>query len=112
MLTCICLYKVVFCVVGLRVQGCLGSDRKGISLSAHGFFLFLFQDRIRDTLIHELCHAASWLLDGIRDSHGQAWRYYARKCNMVHPELPLVTRCHNYKINYKIYYECAQCKTR
>ncbi|EPQ13934.1 Acidic repeat-containing protein [Myotis brandtii] len=69
-------------------------------------------DRIRDTLIHELCHAASWLLDGIRDSHGHAWRYYARKCNKVHPELPLVTRCHNYKINYKIYYECAQCKTR
>lgn len=31
---------------------------------------------------------------------------------MVHPELPLVTCCHNYKINYKIYYECAQCKTR
>ncbi|XP_059534661.1 germ cell nuclear acidic protein [Myotis daubentonii] len=69
-------------------------------------------DRIRDTLIHELCHAASWLLDGIRDSHGHAWRYYARKCNLVHPELPLITRCHNYKINYKIYYECAQCKTR
>ncbi|XP_016062863.1 PREDICTED: acidic repeat-containing protein [Miniopterus natalensis] len=69
-------------------------------------------DRIRDTLIHELCHAASWLLDGIRDSHGDAWRYYARKCNVVHPELPLVTRCHNYKINYKIYYECSRCKTR
>lgn len=24
---------------------------------------------------------------------------------MVHPELPKVTRCHNYKINYKIHYE-------
>lgn len=69
-------------------------------------------DRIRDTLVHELCHAASWLLDGIRDSHGNGWKYYARRCNMVHPELPLVTRCHNYKINYKIYYECARCKTR
>ena len=31
---------------------------------------------------------------------------------MVHPELPRVTRCHNYKINYKIYYECTQCKFR
>ncbi|XP_036127003.1 acidic repeat-containing protein [Molossus molossus] len=69
-------------------------------------------DRIRDTLVHEVCHAASWLLDGIRDSHGDAWKYYARLCNMVHPELPLVTRCHNYKINYKIYYECSRCKTR
>nr|XP_044620199.1 acidic repeat-containing protein isoform X1 [Equus asinus]XP_044620200.1 acidic repeat-containing protein isoform X1 [Equus asinus] len=69
-------------------------------------------DRLRDTLVHEICHAASWLLDGIRDSHGDAWKYYARKSNMVHPELPRVTRCHNYKINYKIYYECTQCKFR
>ncbi|XP_057573617.1 germ cell nuclear acidic protein [Hippopotamus amphibius kiboko] len=69
-------------------------------------------DRLRDTLIHEICHAASWLLDGIRDSHGDAWKYYARKSNMVHPELPKVTRCHNYEINYKIHYECTQCKFR
>ncbi|XP_035581523.1 acidic repeat-containing protein [Zalophus californianus] len=69
-------------------------------------------DRLRDTLIHEICHAASWLLDGIRDSHGDAWKYYARKSNIVHPELPMVTRCHNYKINYRIHYECTQCKTR
>ncbi|XP_077003110.1 germ cell nuclear acidic protein [Tamandua tetradactyla] len=69
-------------------------------------------DRLRDTLIHEICHAASWLLDGIRDSHGEAWKYYAKKSNMVHPELPRVTRCHNYKINYRIHYECTQCKSR
>lgn len=69
-------------------------------------------DRVRDTLIHELCHAATWLLHGIRDAHGKAWKYYARKSNMVHPELPTVTRCHNYKINYKIYYECVRCKYR
>nr|XP_008271001.2 germ cell nuclear acidic protein [Oryctolagus cuniculus] len=69
-------------------------------------------DRLRDTLIHELCHAASWLLDGTRDSHGDSWQYYAKKTNMVHPELPKVTRCHNYQINYKILYECTQCKSR
>ncbi|XP_058146893.1 germ cell nuclear acidic protein [Dasypus novemcinctus] len=69
-------------------------------------------DRLRDTLIHEICHAASWLLDGVRDSHGDAWKYYAQKSNMVHPELPRVTRCHNYKINYRIHYECTQCKSR
>nr|XP_012591642.1 acidic repeat-containing protein isoform X2 [Microcebus murinus] len=69
-------------------------------------------DRLRDTLIHELCHAASWLLDGVRDSHGDTWKYYAKKSNLVHPELPLVTRCHNYTINYKIQYECTRCKSR
>ncbi|XP_023363818.1 acidic repeat-containing protein [Otolemur garnettii] len=69
-------------------------------------------DRLRDTLIHEICHAASWLLDGVRDSHGDAWKYYAQKSNRIHPELPAVTRCHNYTINYKIQYECTRCKTR
>ncbi|XP_005401765.1 PREDICTED: acidic repeat-containing protein [Chinchilla lanigera] len=69
-------------------------------------------DRLRDTLIHEICHAASWLIDGIRDSHGDKWKYYANKTNKIHPELPLVTRCHNYTINYKIYYECKHCKAR
>ncbi|PNJ42676.1 germ cell nuclear acidic protein isoform X1 [Pongo pygmaeus] len=69
-------------------------------------------DRIRDTLIHEMCHAASWLIDGIHDSHGDTWKYYARKSNRIHPELPRVTRCHNYKINYKVHYECTGCKTR
>ncbi|XP_006868618.1 PREDICTED: acidic repeat-containing protein [Chrysochloris asiatica] len=69
-------------------------------------------DRLRDTLVHEICHAASWLLDGIRDSHGDMWQYYAKKSNMVHPELPSITRCHSYKINYKINYECTQCKSR
>ncbi|XP_042830582.1 acidic repeat-containing protein [Panthera tigris] len=69
-------------------------------------------DRLRDTLIHEICHAASWLIDGVRDSHGDSWKFYAKKSNLVHPELPLVTRCHNYKINYKIHYECTQCKAR
>lgn len=109
---CLCLTMMAFCLVRWRVQGWLCSDLKGVGWSAHGFFLFLFQDRIRDTLAHELCHAASWLLNGIHASHGYTWRYYARKCNLAHPELPLVTRFHNYKINYKIYYECTRCKAR
>lgn len=97
-----------------RVEGLrwLGSRLEGSGSGAHDFFPSLFQDRLRDTLIHEICHAASWLLDGIRDSHGDAWKYYAKKSNMVHPELPMVTRCHNYKINYRIHYECTRCKTR
>ncbi|XP_069896426.1 germ cell nuclear acidic protein [Dipodomys merriami] len=68
--------------------------------------------RIRDTLIHEICHVASWLIDGVQDSHGDSWKFYAKKCNEIHPELPMITRCHNYRINYKIYYECIQCSAR
>ncbi|XP_013795766.2 germ cell nuclear acidic protein isoform X1 [Apteryx mantelli] len=68
-------------------------------------------DRLRDTLIHEVCHAATWLINGVRDGHGRFWRLYARKSAVIHPELPVVTRCHSYEIKYKFTYECVSCKT-
>ncbi|XP_065499491.1 germ cell nuclear acidic protein [Caloenas nicobarica] len=67
-------------------------------------------DRLRDTLVHELCHAATWLINGVRNGHGQFWRFYANKSAMIHPELPVVTRCHSYEINYKFTYVCVLCK--
>ncbi|XP_063164777.1 germ cell nuclear acidic protein [Candoia aspera] len=67
-------------------------------------------DRLRDTLIHELCHAATWLIHGVRDGHGRFWNLYAKRAAMIHPELPVVSRCHNYEIKYKFTYECLQCK--
>ncbi|XP_013924570.1 PREDICTED: acidic repeat-containing protein [Thamnophis sirtalis] len=67
-------------------------------------------DRLRDTLIHELCHAATWLIHGVRDGHGRFWNLYAKKSATIHPELPVVSRCHNYEIKYKFTYECLQCK--
>eukprot|EP00062_Callorhinchus_milii_P023310 gi/632982021/ref/XP_007907908.1/ PREDICTED: acidic repeat-containing protein isoform X1 [Callorhinchus milii] len=67
-------------------------------------------ERLRDTLIHELCHAATWLINGVRDGHGRFWQLYAKKSIVVHPELPMVTRCHTYKINYKYTYQCSKCK--
>ncbi|KAK4810339.1 hypothetical protein QYF61_019258 [Mycteria americana] len=66
--------------------------------------------RLRDTLVHEACHAATWLINGVRDGHGQFWRFYANKSAVIHPELPVVTRCHSYEINYKFIYECVLCK--
>ncbi|XP_027692564.1 acidic repeat-containing protein [Vombatus ursinus] len=69
-------------------------------------------DRLRDTLIHELCHGATWLFHGVRDCHGPFWKIYAQKSVLVHPELPAVKRCHSYEIHYKFIYECAQCKAR
>ncbi|XP_074691652.1 germ cell nuclear acidic protein [Strix aluco] len=66
-------------------------------------------DRLRDTLVHEACHAATWLINGVRDGHGRFWRFYANKAAVIHPELPVVTRCHTYEINYKFIYECVRC---
>lgn len=67
-------------------------------------------DRLRDTLIHEMCHAATWLINGVRDGHGNFWKLYARKATLAHPELPMVTRCHSYDIKYKFQYQCTRCK--
>lgn len=67
-------------------------------------------DRLRDTLIHEMCHAATWLINGVRDGHGNFWKLYARKSTVVHPELPMVTRCHSYDIKYKFQYQCTRCQ--
>lgn len=67
-------------------------------------------DRLRDTLVHEMCHAATWLINGVRDGHGPFWKLYARKATLAHPELPMVTRCHSYDINYKYQYQCSRCE--
>lgn len=69
-------------------------------------------DRLRDTLIHEMCHAATWLINGVRDGHGNFWKLYARKSTVVHPELPMVTRCHSYDINFKFQYQCTRCQNK
>uniref|UniRef100_UPI00398ECB8A germ cell nuclear acidic protein isoform X1 n=2 Tax=Pristiophorus japonicus TaxID=55135 RepID=UPI00398ECB8A len=69
-------------------------------------------ERLRDTLIHELCHAATWLINNVRDGHGPFWKLYAQKSMLIHPELPLVTRCHAYEINYKYTYQCSRCKNK
>ena len=61
-------------------------------------------DRLRDTLIHEMCHAASWIISGYRDGHGPLWRTWAEKAMGRFPELPVIDRCHSYQINTKFTY--------
>ncbi|XP_060074998.1 uncharacterized protein LOC132554701 [Ylistrum balloti] len=69
-------------------------------------------ERVRDTLIHEMCHAAVWLVNGMTDGHGPYWRYWAKKSNQTHPEIPVIGRCHSYSINTKFTYQCSQCGYR
>ena len=66
-------------------------------------------DRLRDTLIHEMCHAASWIISGYRDGHGPLWRTWAEKAMRRFPELPVIDRCHSYQIETKFTYTCVQC---
>nr|CAG4650880.1 EOG090X0464 [Simocephalus serrulatus]SVE94165.1 EOG090X0464 [Simocephalus serrulatus] len=66
--------------------------------------------RLRDTLIHELCHAATWVIDNCRGGHGPVWRNWANQALHVFPELPPISRCHNYEITFKFYYNCVSCR--
>ncbi|KAK6638575.1 hypothetical protein RUM43_006842 [Polyplax serrata] len=66
-------------------------------------------DRLRDTMIHELCHAAAWVIDGMLDGHGATWNAWATKAMKRFPELPMIKRCHNYEIVSKYVYRCTGC---
>ncbi|XP_073958744.1 uncharacterized protein [Choristoneura fumiferana] len=66
--------------------------------------------RVRDTLIHELCHAATWLLDAeLRAGHGPLWKKWASRALQAIPELGEISRCHNLEIHFKYTYKCTKC---
>ncbi|XP_044002922.1 dentin sialophosphoprotein-like isoform X2 [Aphidius gifuensis] len=66
-------------------------------------------DRLRDTLVHEMCHAAAWLLNEVCDGHGSFWKAWASKAMKAFPDLPPIRRCHDYKISTKFTYRCTSC---
>uniref|UniRef100_T1J8F3 SprT-like domain-containing protein n=1 Tax=Strigamia maritima TaxID=126957 RepID=T1J8F3_STRMM len=65
-------------------------------------------DRLRDTLIHELCHAAVWVINGIHNGHGKIWKNWTRKASCAFPELPPIGVCHSYAIHTKFTYKCTR----
>jgi len=64
-------------------------------------------DRLRDTLVHEMCHAAAWLLSEVQGGHGPIWKSWAGRCMKRLPELPIISRCHAYEIRTKFTYQCT-----
>lgn len=43
-----------------------------------------------DTLIHEMCHAAVWLIVGRHDRHGNIWKFYTEKAMRIHRSMPFI----------------------
>ncbi|GFS46610.1 acidic repeat-containing protein [Trichonephila inaurata madagascariensis] len=66
-------------------------------------------DRLRDTLLHEMCHAAVWLVNKQRCQHGPLWQTWASRCNLILPQIQVPTRCHDYQISYRFIYKCRKC---
>lgn len=65
------------------------------------------EEKLRNTLSHELCHAAAWIVDGVsKPPHGRAFKTWARAFMAKHPDLYITTR-HAYVINYKFNWKCT-----
>ncbi|TFK76685.1 hypothetical protein BDN72DRAFT_829838 [Pluteus cervinus] len=66
-------------------------------------------ERIRNTLAHEMCHLASWIVDQApTENHGRIWKAWALKVQRKRPEIEISTR-HDYEISYKYQWKCQKC---
>ena len=89
----------------------------GASGNAHGFNVRVelstkvLDDtyKLTQTLCHELCHVAAWVVDHTRKPpHGSAFRRWAALAARRYPGME-VTTCHNYEIAYKYRWQCQDC---
>ncbi|GAX11393.1 hypothetical protein FisN_22Lh067 [Fistulifera solaris] len=65
--------------------------------------------RLRATLMHELCHAAQWLEDGVsKPPHGEVFKKWARLATRRMPDIPVTVK-HDYEISFKYTWKCVQC---
>ncbi|POY76088.1 hypothetical protein BMF94_0811 [Rhodotorula taiwanensis] len=63
--------------------------------------------KLRHTLAHELCHLATWAIDGeMKPPHGAAFKLWAKRVMLVRPDIE-VTTTHSYEIEYKYRWKCV-----
>lgn len=63
--------------------------------------------RLRSTLLHEMCHAAAYVLDGVsRPPHGDCFWKWANLAMKCFPDVEVTTR-HDYDIDFKYKWACS-----
>ncbi|KAL7500564.1 hypothetical protein ACHAWT_011196 [Skeletonema menzelii] len=68
------------------------------------------EDQLRSTLLHEMCHAAAWLVDGVhKPPHGKVFKNWASKSMRKIKDVE-VTTTHDYQISYKFAWACTNTK--
>lgn len=75
------------------------------------------EDRLLNTLAHEYCHLANYMISNIRNNpHGASFKEWAAKCSAALRDHPVygggrieVTTKHSYKIDYKYVWLCVDC---
>ncbi len=65
--------------------------------------------RLKKTLLHEMCHAAAWMIDhNVKPPHGpvfKKWATHVEKQTGIH-----ISTKHSYDIFFKYTYQCSACK--
>lgn len=65
--------------------------------------------RLYNTLAHEMCHAAAWIVDETKKPpHGKTFKKWAALFTRFDSTIQ-VTTCHSYDIRYKFAYTCVVC---
>jgi predicted SprT family Zn-dependent metalloprotease len=75
------------------------------------------ENRLLNTLAHEYCHLANYMISGIRNQpHGSSFKQWGRKCveairtHAEYKNYPIeVTTKHSYEIDYKYLWLCIDC---
>ena len=64
--------------------------------------------RIRDTILHEMCHSATFLISRVSSEkpHGKVWKNWAKKAMDKFPKLPKIEVSHSYK---RFAFKCDGC---
>ncbi|KAF9478727.1 hypothetical protein BDN70DRAFT_808312 [Pholiota conissans] len=66
-------------------------------------------ERIRNTLSHEMCHLATWVIDhNVREQHGKLFQNWAAQVMKKRPDIHVSIK-HNYDITYPFEWECQKC---
>ena len=69
-------------------------------------------NRLYQTLAHEMCHAAAWVVDGVaKPPHGAVFKKWAKRFHEWDKDLSINT-CHSYDIRTKYSYVCEKCGHR
>lgn len=74
------------------------------------------EDRLINTLAHEYCHLANFMISHIHNNpHGASFKHWGHKCKAALRDHPIyggrieVTTKHSYKIDFKYVWSCVDC---
>ncbi|KAK7990541.1 hypothetical protein PG990_014821 [Apiospora arundinis] len=99
-----------------QADGTMASSGKQKLHTAHielATKVLLNEPDLLNTVAHEFCHLATFILDGKpKAAHGAEFKRWGARCSRVFGDRGIVvTTKHNYEIEYKYIWRCVECLT-